>query len=101
MVRKLKERLPQTQLNAIRDVFFSRVAGIVNRVELENLMKVIGRDASEEGMLRYRPLTQESLSFDNFTAMLEREFDGSVFIGHLLNLLKKKLATIVPAILSS
>ncbi|GJV49924.1 hypothetical protein Tco_1440136, partial [Tanacetum coccineum] len=75
MVRKLKERLPQTQLNAIRDVFFSGVAGIVNRVELENLMKVIGGDASEEGMLRYRPLNQESLSFDNFTAMLEREFD--------------------------
>ncbi|GKE88254.1 hypothetical protein Tco_1565729 [Tanacetum coccineum] len=63
MMLKLKERLPQTQLNAMRDVFFLRVEGIVNRAELESLMKVIGDDPSEGDMLRYMPLTQESMLF--------------------------------------
>nr|GFB95458.1 putative histone H2B.3 [Tanacetum cinerariifolium] len=41
MVIKLKEALPQAQLDAIRDQFFPGVVGIVNQAELQNLMKVI------------------------------------------------------------
>nr|GEX44848.1 hypothetical protein [Tanacetum cinerariifolium] len=47
MVIKLKETLPQAQLDAIRAQFFPGVVGIVNQAELQNLMKIIGDNLSK------------------------------------------------------
>nr|GEX08809.1 ABC transporter B family member 26, chloroplastic [Tanacetum cinerariifolium] len=46
-VIKLKEALPQAQLDAIRAQFFPGVVGIVNQAELRNLMKIIGDNPSK------------------------------------------------------
>nr|GEZ21392.1 histone H2B [Tanacetum cinerariifolium] len=47
MVIKLKEALPQAQLDTIRAQLFPEVVGIVNQVELQNLMKIVGDNSSK------------------------------------------------------
>nr|GEZ65053.1 hypothetical protein [Tanacetum cinerariifolium] len=47
MVIKLKEVIPQAQLDAIRAQFFPGVVRIVNQAELQNIMKIIGDNSSK------------------------------------------------------
>nr|GEU63592.1 hypothetical protein [Tanacetum cinerariifolium] len=77
MVFKLKEPLPETQLHAIRDHYFTGAGFTVTRDVLELVMKIIGDDPTQADMLRYMPETMETMTYTQFKEMLNKEFNGA------------------------